>query len=42
MPNDGDYNSISVLYLLSNLGSNIYVQKHIDNDDNKDNSVISN
>jgi hypothetical protein len=42
MPNYGDYNSTPVLYLLSNLGSNIYVQIHVDNDKNKDNSVMSN
>jgi hypothetical protein len=42
MPNYGDYNSIPVLYLLSNLGSNFYVQTHVDNDDNQDNSLMSN
>jgi hypothetical protein len=44
MPNYGDYNSTPVLYLLSNLGSNFYVQTHVDNDDinNQDNSVMSN
>jgi hypothetical protein len=44
MPNYGDYNSTSVLYLLSNLGSNFYVQTHVDNEDanNKDKSVMSN
>jgi hypothetical protein len=40
--NYGDYNSTPVLYLLSTLGSNFYVQTHADNDDNKDNSVMSN
>jgi hypothetical protein len=42
MPNYGDYNSTPVLYLLSNLGSTFYVQTHVDNDDNQDNSVMSN
>jgi hypothetical protein len=42
MPNYGDYNSTPVLYLLSNLRSNFYVQIHVDNDDNQDNSVMSN
>jgi hypothetical protein len=42
MPNYCDYNSTPVLYLLSNLGSNFYVQTHVDNDDNQDNSVMSN
>jgi hypothetical protein len=42
MPNYGDYNSTPVLYLLSNLGSNFYVQTHVDNDDNQDNSLMSN
>jgi hypothetical protein len=44
MPNYGDYNSTPVLYLLSNLGSNFYVQTHVDNEDpnNQDNSVMSN
>jgi hypothetical protein len=41
MPNSVDYNSIPVLYLLRNLGSNFYVQTHVDNDDNQDNSVMS-
>jgi hypothetical protein len=42
MPNYGDYNSTPVLYLLSNLGSNFNVQPHFDNNENKDNSVMSN
>jgi hypothetical protein len=42
MPNYGDYNSTPVLYLLSNLGSNFYVQTHVDNNNNQDNSVMSN
>jgi hypothetical protein len=42
MPNYGDYNSTSVLYLLSNLGSNFYVQTHVENNENRDNSVMSN
>jgi hypothetical protein len=42
MRNYGDYNSTPELYLMSNLGSNFYVQTHIDNGDNKDNSVSSN
>jgi hypothetical protein len=42
MPNYGDYNSTPVLYLLSNLGSNFYVQSQVDNEDSKDNSVMSN
>jgi hypothetical protein len=42
MPNYGDYNSTPVLYLPSNLGSNFYVQTHVDNDENKDNSVMNN
>jgi hypothetical protein len=42
MPNYGDYNLTLVLYLLSNLGSNFYVQTHVDNDNNKDNSVMNN
>jgi hypothetical protein len=44
MPNYGDYNSTPVLYLLRNLGSNFYVQTHIDNEDtnNQDNSIMSN
>jgi hypothetical protein len=42
MLNYGDYNSTPVLYLLSNLGSNFYFQTHIDNEENKDNSVINN
>jgi hypothetical protein len=43
MPNYGDYNSTPVLYLLSNLGFNFYVQTHIDNENtnNQDNSVMS-
>jgi hypothetical protein len=40
--NYGDYNSTPVKYLLSNLGSNFYVQTHVDNDNNKDKSVMSN
>jgi hypothetical protein len=39
MPKYGDYNSTPVLYLLSNLESNFYVQTHVDN---QDNSVMSN
>jgi hypothetical protein len=42
MPNYVDYNSIPVLYLLSNLVANFDVQTHVDNDDNKDISVMSN
>jgi hypothetical protein len=42
MPNYGDYNSTPVLYLLRNLGLNFYVQTHVDTDDNKVNSVMSN
>jgi hypothetical protein len=44
MPNYGDYISTPVLYLLSNLGFNFYVQTHVDNEDrnNQDNSVMSN
>jgi hypothetical protein len=42
MPNYGDYNSTPVLYLLSNLVSDFYVQKLVGNGDNKDNSVMSN
>jgi hypothetical protein len=42
MPNYGDYNSTPVLYLLSNIVSNFYVQTHVDNGENKDNSVMSN
>jgi hypothetical protein len=42
MPNYCDYNSTPVLYLISNLGSNFYVQNHIDNDNYKDNSLMSN
>jgi hypothetical protein len=42
MPNYGDYNSTPVLYLLSNLGSNFYVQTHVDNNENNDDSVMSN
>jgi hypothetical protein len=42
MPNYGDYNSNPVLYLLSNLGSIFYVQTYVDNDDNKDHSLMSN
>jgi hypothetical protein len=42
MPNYGDYNSTPVLYLLINLGSNFYVQTHVDNNENEDNSVTSN
>jgi hypothetical protein len=41
MPNYGDYNSTPLLYLLSNLGSNFYVQTHVNND-SQDNSVMSN
>jgi hypothetical protein len=41
IPNYDDYYSIPVLYLLSNLRSNFYVQTHVDNDDNKDNSVMN-
>jgi hypothetical protein len=35
MTNYGDYSSIPVLNLLSNLGSNFYVQTQVDNDDKK-------
>jgi hypothetical protein len=42
MPNYGDFNSTPVLYLLSNLGSNFYVQTHVDNTNDQDNSVMSN
>jgi hypothetical protein len=42
MPNYGDYNSTPVLSLLSNLVSNLYVQTHVDNNENQDNSVMSN
>jgi hypothetical protein len=43
MPNYGDYNSTLVLYLLSKLGSNFYVQTHVDNGyNNKDNFVMNN
>jgi hypothetical protein len=38
----GDYNSTPILYLLSNLGSNFYVQTYVDQDNNKDNSVMIN
>jgi hypothetical protein len=31
--NYGDYNSTPVLSLLRNLGSNFYVQTHVDNDE---------
>jgi hypothetical protein len=42
MPNYSDYNPTPELYLLSNLGSNCYVQTHVNKDDKKDNSVMSN
>jgi hypothetical protein len=42
MPNYGDYNSTPVLFLLSNLGSNFYVQTHGNNNENRDYSVMSN
>jgi hypothetical protein len=42
MLNYGDYSSTPVLYLLSNLESNFYIQTHVDNDDNQYNSVMSN
>jgi hypothetical protein len=41
MPNYSDYNSTPVVYLLNNLGANFYVQTHIDNNENEDNSVMS-
>jgi hypothetical protein len=42
MPNYGDYISTAVLSLLSSLEFNFYVQTHVDNDENNDNSVMSN
>jgi hypothetical protein len=42
MPNYGDYNLTPVFYLVSNLRSIFYVQTHVDNNANKDDSVMSN
>jgi hypothetical protein len=42
MSNYGDYNSTPVVFLLSNLGSNFCVQTHVNYNENKDNSIMSN
>jgi hypothetical protein len=39
MPNYGDYKSTPVYYLLNNLGSTFYIQTHVDNENDNDNSV---